>query len=142
MIRILLVEDQPTLRQLVSEVLELSGYQVTVASDGEKALELLKSETFMPDLILSDLLMEPIGGAQLLEHIRNEWMMRDIPFVMMTGQDQIAELHPDLRHEIDGYITKPFGIKDILTAVQQRLAKSQRKNRDHQEGNNASQRFA
>jgi CheY-like chemotaxis protein len=141
MTRILLVEDQPTLRQLVSEVLELSGYQVTVTGDGHKALELLQSGTFLPDLILSDLLMEPIGGAQLLVHIRGDWWLRDIPFIMMTGQDQIAELAPDLRQEIDGYITKPFGIKDILTAVQQRLAKSQRKNRgDHQDGNN--QRFA
>lgn len=142
MTRILLVEDQPTLRQLVSEVLELSGYQVTVTGDGQKALELLQSGTFMPDLILSDLLMEPIGGAQLLESVRGDWWMRDIPFIMMTGQDQIAELAPELRQEIDGYITKPFGIKDILTAVQQRLAKSQRKNRDQQEGNNANQRFA
>lgn len=125
MVRILLVEDQASLRRLVGEVLEFSGYQVTAAPDGKEALELLRSGASCPDLILSDLLMDSLGGAELLDAVRGEWLWRDIAFVMMSGQDQLAALGEQLRHEVDGYIAKPFGIKEILAAVQQALARHQ-----------------
>lgn len=125
MVRILLVEDQASLRRLVGEVLEFSGYQVTAVADGREALSLLQSGAVVPDLILSDLLMDSVGGAELLDAVRGEWLWRDIAFVMMSGQDQLAALGEQLHHEIDGYIAKPFGIKEILGAVQQALARHQ-----------------
>jgi CheY-like chemotaxis protein len=130
MVRILLVEDQASLRRLVGEVLEFSGYQVVAVSDGQEALELLRSGEFSPDLILSDLLMDSVGGAELLEAVRGEWLWRDIAFIMMSGQDQLAALGEELRYEIDGYIAKPFGIKEILSSVQHALARHHRKDVD------------
>ncbi len=141
MTTILLVEDQSTLRQLLSEVLEFSGYQVTTTANGQEALALLQSGSYLPDLILSDLLMEPLGGAELLSAIHGEWWRPEVPFIMMSGQDQIAELAPDMRLELDGYIIKPFGIKDILASVQLALVKRQRKNRK-QDRSDDTQRFA
>ncbi|MCC6804258.1 MAG: response regulator [Anaerolineae bacterium] len=130
MVRILLVEDQASLRRLVGEVLEFSGYQVTAVADGRDALGLLYSGEVCPDLILSDLLMDSLGGAELLDAVRSEWLWRDIAFVMMSGQDQLVALGEQLRHEVDGYIAKPFGIKEILGAVQQALARHQNKDTD------------
>jgi two-component system response regulator MprA len=142
MTTILLVEDQSTLRQLLSEVLEFSGYQVTTTADGAEALALLQSGTYLPDLILSDLLMEPMGGAELLRAISSEWWRQEIPFIMMSAPDQISELAPELRHEIDGVIIKPFGIKDALASVQLALVKQQRKNQNRRQDRDDTQRFA
>lgn len=131
MARILLVEDQPSLRRLVGEVLEFSGYQVVAVSNGEAALELLRSGEFCPELILSDLLMDSLSGAQLLDAVRGEWLWRDIAFLIMSGQDQIEALGTQLNYEVDGYIAKPFGIKDILGAVQKALARHQHASEDN-----------
>jgi CheY-like chemotaxis protein len=121
MTSILLVEDQPTLRQLVSEVLEFSGYQVTAVADGREALELLQTGEYFPNLILSDMLMEPLGGDKLLQAVRDQWMLREIPFVIMSGKEQITAMQPELLREIDGYLEKPFGIADILASVQKAI---------------------
>jgi CheY-like chemotaxis protein len=136
MARILLVEDQPSLRRLVGEVLEFSGYQVVAVADGQTALDLLRSGEFCPELILSDLLMDSLSGAQLLDAVRSEWLWRDIAFLMMSGQDQLVALGEELHHEVDGFIAKPFGIKDILAAVQQALAKHQPASQDNISGDN------
>ncbi len=143
MVRILLVEDQASLRRLVGEVLEFSGYQVVAVPDGQQALDLLRSGEFCPDLILSDLLMDALGGAELLDAVRGEWLWRDIAFIMMSGHDQLAALGEELRHEVDGYIAKPFGIKEILTAVQQALACHHHNDADEQNnGSGNNQRLA
>ena len=98
MVRILLVEDQPSLRRLVGEVLEFSGYQIVAVSNGQAALDLLRSGEFCPELILSDLLMDSLSGAELLDAVRSEWLWRDIAFLIMSGQDQIEALGEKLHH--------------------------------------------
>ena len=142
MVRILLVEDQPTLRRLVGEVLEFSGYQVVAVGDAAVALELLRAGEFCPDLILSDLMLESISGADLLDAVRAEWLWQDIAFVMMSGQDQLSALGEELKHEVDGYIAKPFGIKEILTSVQHALARHQKQNADQQDTSDDATRLA
>ena len=121
MTSILLVEDQSTLRQLVSEVLEFSGYQVTAVADGREALALLQKGEYFPNLILSDMLMEPLGGDGLLQAVRAQWMLREIPFVIMSGKEQITAMPAELLREFDGYLEKPFGIADILASVQKAI---------------------
>ena len=137
---ILLVEDQSTLRQLVSEVLEYSGYQVTALADGREALELLRKGEYFPNVILSDMLMEQIGGDALLQAVRSEWMLHEIPFVLMSGKEQISAMPPELRREVDGFLEKPFGIADILTTVQKALTIRRHSNNDQQQG--GSERLA
>ena len=140
MTSILLVEDQPTLRQLVSEVLEYSGYQVTAVGDGRDALEILQTGEYFPNVILSDMLMDRVGGDALLKAVRAEWMLREIPFVLMSGKEQISAMEPELRREVDGFLEKPFGIADILTTVQKALtihrhqSNDQRDQHDQQQG--------
>lgn len=140
MTSILLVEDQSTLRQLVSEVLEYSGYQVTAVADGREALELLKTGEYYPNVIVSDMLMERVGGDMLLKAVRAEWMLREIPFVLMSGKEQISAMPPELQREVDCFLEKPFGIADILTNVQKALTIQRHSNRDQQQG--GSERLA
>ncbi len=139
MTSILLVEDQSTLRQLVSEVLEYSGYQVTAVADGREALQLLQTGEYFPNVILSDMLMDRLGGDMLLKAVRAEWMLHEIPFVLMSGKEQISAMPPELRREVDGFLEKPFGIADILTTVQKALT-TRRKDSDQQ--SSGSERLA
>ena len=118
MANILLVEDQPTLRQLIGELLEYSGYQVTSVAGGREALELLQSGTYFPNLILSDLLMDSGNGDELLEAIRSEWLWCGIPFILMSGKEQIDALRMELKYGVQGYLEKPFGIADFLALIQ------------------------
>lgn len=133
MTSILLVEDQSTLRQLVSEVLEYSGYQVTAVADGREALDLLRTGEYFPNVILSDMLMERVGGDALLKAVRAEWMLREIPFVLMSGKEQILAMPQELRNEVDGFLEKPFGIADILTNVQKALTIQRHQSKDQRD---------
>ena len=140
MTSVLLVEDQPTLRQLVSEVLEYSGYQVTAVADGHEALALLQAGDYFPNVILSDMLMEQMGGDALLEAVRSEWLWREIPFIIMSGKEQILALKPELMQEVTGFLEKPFGIADVLTIVQKALTIPRRQDDDQQQS--GSERLA
>ncbi len=144
MVTILLVEDQPSLRRLVGEVLEFSGYQVIAVGDASIALDMLRSGEVYPDLILSDLLLESLSGADLLDAVRSEWLWRDIAFIMMSGEDQLTALGEELKHEVDGFIAKPFGIKEVLASIQQALARRERRDADQQrrDASGDSERFA
>jgi CheY-like chemotaxis protein len=123
MTRILLVEDDLNLRHLMSEVLDLNGYEVTAVKDGREALTRLRAND-LPDLIMSDLLMEPMGGAELLDAVRSEWLWHEIPFVLVSGSDHLSSQQHKLRHKPDGYVGKPFGIPEMLLTVERALASS------------------
>ncbi len=142
MVKVLLIEDQPTLRRLVAEVLEFSGYHVVALGDANTALDMLRSAEFVPDLILSDLVLEAMSGTDLLDAVRSEWLWRDIAFIAMSGKEQIEALDSKQMREVDGYIAKPFGIKEVLTTVQHALAQRQRHNSERQDDTGDSQRFA
>ncbi|MEO8394658.1 MAG: response regulator, partial [Chloroflexota bacterium] len=87
---------------------------------------------YFPNVILSDMLMDRLSGDALLKAVRAEWMLRDIPFVLMSGKEQISAMPPELRREVDGFLEKPFGIADILTTVQKALTTNRRSNDDQQ----------
>ena len=121
MTRILLVEDDLNLRHLMSEVLDLNGYAVYAVTDGLEALDVLRSND-LPDLILSDLMMEPMSGAELLDVVRNEWLWHEIPFVLVSGSDQLSGQTRKLKNKPDGFVGKPFGIPEMLATIERALA--------------------
>lgn len=125
MVHILLAESDSALQRLVGEVLTFSGYRVTAVADGRAALDHLQTGDDLPDLILSDLVMEPVNGVELLDAVRSEGGWRDIPFLMMSGDDRLVSLWLELTPTLEGYITKPFAIKDLLASIQHALANSQ-----------------
>jgi signal transduction histidine kinase/ActR/RegA family two-component response regulator len=116
---ILLVEDEPSVRAIVTKMLTAHGYAVTVAADPVDALELLAQKTFVPDLIVSDLLMPKLSGVALAEQV--ESLRPGIPFVFISGYSGHKILE-DSRHLDEAQLVqKPFTAGELTQAVRQAL---------------------
>lgn len=111
--KILVVDDEPRLVRLVSEVLMATGYQVTVASSGKAAIEAVAIE--QPDLVLLDILM-PMGpdGYEVCRRIRE---FSTVPVIMLTAKAQEADLLRGFDVGADDYLTKPFSAKELVARV-------------------------
>mgnify|MGYP000938065127 CR=1 FL=1 len=112
---ILMVDDSPTIRKLVSMTLEKYGHQVICATNGLDALNKLKE--VVPDLILSDITMPHMDGYQLCKMIRGNAVTKGVPIIMLSGKDGIFD---KLRGRMVGataYITKPFEIDSLLQLI-------------------------
>jgi len=117
--QILVVEDEPMMRQLEQSILEQAGYHVEQAEDGDVAVERLK--TLQPDLILLDVLMPRLDGWGVLEHVRQ--MKNPPPVVLVSGMHEI--LPPGhLNPYVTGYVCKPFDIGQLLKTCAGALAAS------------------
>lgn len=111
MVTILLVEDDPAIRDSLAECLAMEGYAVESAGDGAEALRRLGTPP-RPDLVLADMVMPVMGGAELLRRIRAERALAGLPVVMMT-----AALPPAGIPGANGYLAKPFEIEDLFAVV-------------------------
>ena len=112
---ILVVEDEVDLASLVEVNLDLAGYRVILAHDGAEGLTAARRER--PDLILLDVMMPVLDGWQVLRALKEEDETRDIPVVMLTALSEERDL---IRGHLQGairYVTKPFEMKALLTAV-------------------------
>ncbi len=121
---ILVVDDSPTIRKLVTMTLEKYGHQVLSATNGLDALNKLKE--VVPDLILSDINMPHMDGYQLCKMIRGNSVTRSVPVIMLSGKDGIFD---KLRGRMVGataYITKPFEIDSLLQLIDMHCQQSQR----------------
>lgn len=116
---ILIVEDNPDMRSGLRVSLEIEGYNVLTANNGEEALALLA--TSMPDLVLADLKMPYMNGLQLLDEIQKNETWRDIPVVIVTAVAEPAVQSDAAWRGAHAYVTKPFEIQALLDAVAQAL---------------------
>ena len=116
------VDDDPRSRRLTRALLQLSGYAVIEAVDGEKGVELAKQEK--PDLILMDIMMPKMDGYTACDAIKRGKATKGIPVVMLTALGY--ELNRELAYKLnaDGYITKPFSRQELLSAITQFLPTS------------------
>lgn len=112
--KILVVEDDPSVRGLLHTLLTGEGYEVTTASDGLAGL--VKASSSKPDLMLLDLMMPDLGGIRVLEELRNDPTMAGIPVIVVTGK---LEAVPSLRSLLgeDNVFVKPFGVTELLERV-------------------------
>jgi DNA-binding response OmpR family regulator len=121
---ILVVDDQPNLREYVQQVLNLEGYQVLTARNGVEALEILESQPV--NLILADIAMPRMNGYQLHERVmaNPQWVM--IPFVFLTARSQDSDIRYAKELGVDDYLTKPFNREDLLAVVRGKLRRARR----------------
>ena len=114
--QILVVEDDPNVRGLLQTLLSVEGYDVVTASDGLAGLGRLSDAK--PALMLLDLMMPDLGGARVLETLRADPALADVPVVVLTGK---LEAVPALRDELghDNVFVKPFGVNELLARVAQ-----------------------
>ena len=112
--KVLVVEDDPSVRGLLHTLLTGEGYDVATASDGLAGL--VKASTQRPDLMLLDLMMPDLGGIRVLEELREDPTMADIPVIVVTGK---LEAVPPLRALLgeDNVFVKPFGVTELLERV-------------------------
>lgn len=109
---ILVVEDEPTLRETLAEALEADGFRAIQAGDGRTALELFRSDS--PDLVLLDLMLPELSGLEVTRQIRAE---SNVPIVMLTARDAEVDKVVGLELGADDYVTKPFALDELLARV-------------------------
>ncbi|RJQ22408.1 MAG: sigma-54-dependent Fis family transcriptional regulator [Nitrospiraceae bacterium] len=115
--RILVIDDEASIRELLKDFLESKGYEVAAASDGETGLALLKDEKF--DLFLLDLMMPGISGMDVLREVASE--KHEIPSIVITAHASIQTAVEAMKLGAFDYITKPFNLEDIHIAVKRAL---------------------
>ncbi len=117
--KILVVDDSPTIRKLISGKLEKCGHDVYCSSDGIEAIARL--EEFCPDLVLLDINMPRMDGYQVCKLIRSGDKTKDIPVVMISGKDGFFDKVRGRMAGTSGYITKPFGPETLMKVVESYL---------------------
>lgn len=122
--RVLAVDDEPEILEILTLSLQSKGYEVVTASRGRQALELLRAE--VPDLVLLDAMLPEIHGFELCSHIKQSDHFRRVPVIMISAIYTGWNFSQDVRriYGADDYIEKPFSIKEVLHKVEQLLAKS------------------
>ncbi|SEG44256.1 response regulator transcription factor [Paenibacillus sp. UNC499MF] len=118
---ILIVEDERLIAELQRDYLEVHGFRVEIAEDGEKGLRLALTGEY--DLILLDLMIPRIGGFEVCRKIREE---RDIPILMVTAKKEDIDIIRGLGLGADDYITKPFKPAELVARVKAHLARYER----------------
>lgn len=113
--KILIVEDEPDIAQLVKFYLEKEGFRTHVAKSGGEALKLLKSEG--PDLVMLDLMLPEIDGIEVCKRIRNAPDTALLPIIMLTAKAEESDTIVGLELGADDYVTKPFSPKALVARV-------------------------
>lgn len=113
--KILLVDDEPNVRETIKELLIFKYYDVKTAANGQEALDVL--EYWIPDLILCDMVMPVMNGTELHENIKNNKSWNLIPFVFLSAKNEIDLIQQCLLDGADGFLTKPFKINELTLVV-------------------------
>ena len=121
--KILLIEDNPEMRENTTEILELAGYQVFPAVNGKEGVEIANKEK--PDLIVCDIMMPLLDGYGVLHLLSKNEETAGIPFIFLTAKSERSDFRKGMDMGADDYITKPFDEIELLNAVERRLKKSE-----------------
>ncbi len=113
--RILIVDDEQQICQLVKDILEENGYTATMANSTDEAFQKIKMT--LPDMILLDVRLPTIGGLEFCRQVRQDVRTRRVPIIMLTVQDTETDKVIGLEVGADDYITKPFGNREILARI-------------------------
>ena len=120
--RVLIVEDEPDIRDLLAFHLERDGYQVTKSKTGADALRQLKSG--LPDLVLLDLMLPEVDGLEVCRRLRQDPRTASLPIVMLTAKGEEVDRILGLELGADDYIVKPFSPKEVVARVRAVLRRS------------------
>ena len=114
-IKILVIEDDPSLTQLIKYNLEQESYAVKIEMDGEEGL--LTAQTELPDLILLDWMLPNLSGIEVCRRLRRGKSTKSIPIIMLTARSEENERIRGLDTGADDYITKPFSPKELVARI-------------------------
>jgi two-component system phosphate regulon response regulator PhoB len=123
MARILIVEDDTDLRDMLNESLSQAGYHTGCVADIRSARSTLESLPY--DLVLLDWMLPDASGLQWLRMLRREQRFRDLPVIMLTARGEISDRIQGLDSGADDYLVKPFSLKELLARIRTQLRRSQ-----------------
>ena len=114
--RILICDDDPVILRLLQVNLELEGYEVLLAHDGEEAFK--EASDQVPDLVILDIMMPRMDGYQAVEALKGNHATAGIPVVFLSAKAQQSDIDRGLDHGVSDYLTKPFDPGELLEVVQ------------------------
>jgi len=117
---VLVVDDEPAVRDSLARTLRFEGYQVSVANDGLAALESVRAE--QPDLVILDVMMPRMDGLEACRQLRSE--QHTLPVLMLTARDSVGDRVAGLDAGADDYLVKPFALQELLARVRALLRRS------------------
>jgi two-component system phosphate regulon response regulator PhoB len=113
--RVLVIEDERGLTEVLSYNLQREGYETIVAHDGQEGLR--KAQTLLPDLILLDLMLPVLNGLEVCRELKAGERTRDIPILMLTAKTEETDQVVGFSLGADDYVTKPFGVKALMARI-------------------------
>lgn len=120
--KLMLVEDDKNLLMGLRDILEIAGYTVVTAENGQEAVDVLNTNpNTPPDIIVSDIMMPHMNGFELLQYVRQQEQWVTIPFVFLTALNDKADVHLSRSLGVDEYVRKPFDTDDLLVTIETRL---------------------
>lgn len=120
---ILVVDDDPGTRLAISDYLEMSGYSVITAADGQQGLNMV--ETYRPHLMVTDIVMPRMNGYQLVRSVRHHPSFRLLPVIFLTERNKTEERIQGYQSGADLYLPKPFELQELGAAIRNLLERSQ-----------------
>jgi CheY-like chemotaxis protein/CRP-like cAMP-binding protein len=121
--KILLIEDNLEMQDNIAEILELSNYEVSKASNGKEGVKL--AHQVDPDLIICDIMMPELDGFGVLRMLNKDPQTASVPFIFLTAKAEMTDLRRGMNLGADDYLTKPFDEVELLDAIEMRLKKSE-----------------
>jgi len=118
--RILVVDDDPSISEMVAILLESEGYEVTICADGLSVLPLYRAER--PDLVLLDVMLPGMNGVQVCQALRDE---SDVPIIMMSALTDSVDVIAGLEAGADDYVTKPFENSVLMARIKARMRRQE-----------------
>lgn len=120
--KLLIIEDEPDLRELLSFTLSREGYDVMEAETAETAMQMLDSK--LPDLAIVDWMLPGMDGIELVKRLRRDDVTEDLPIIMLTARGEEPDKLKSFDVGIDDYITKPFSPRELLARIKALLKRS------------------
>lgn len=121
--RILVVEDQHSVRENIEELLEIKGFEVKSTDTAGNGLQMI--ETFIPDLIITDLMLPDFTGIELIEKLRNIDGLSETPVIIITGNDKPETFRTSMNRGADDYLSKPFKAQELYDSIASQLHKKE-----------------
>jgi DNA-binding LytR/AlgR family response regulator len=122
--KILIIDDDKSIRESTQELLEIVGYDVITAEDGAKGIKL--AIEFLPDVIICDISMPILDGYSVFNELSKDTRTSTIPFIFLTAKAEMKDLKYGMQVGADDYICKPFSSNDLINSIELRLKKKDR----------------
>jgi DNA-binding response OmpR family regulator len=118
--KILVVDDEPDIREMVQNLLEIEGFDVVIAEDGAAGIAAVEQN---PDLILLDIMMPDMDGHAVLKAVRETRNGAELPIIMVTARNDVVDIGKALDAGVNGFVVKPFDTENLIRTVNGTLAR-------------------